>query len=72
MANKSDIISPQVSEEEGRALAEKFGLMFFAASAKTGHNVEELFNQTCKKVIEFHSVRSSSIERNLEGTSSQT
>eukprot|EP00357_Protocruzia_adherens_P000089 CAMPEP_0114976076 /NCGR_PEP_ID=MMETSP0216-20121206/2461_1 /TAXON_ID=223996 /ORGANISM="Protocruzia adherens, Strain Boccale" /LENGTH=203 /DNA_ID=CAMNT_0002336943 /DNA_START=44 /DNA_END=655 /DNA_ORIENTATION=+ len=43
VANKCDLENKEVSIEEGRALAEEYGIQFFECSAKTGHNVEETF-----------------------------
>ena len=34
----------QVSTEEGRKLAEKYNIEFYEVSAKTGHNVTEVFH----------------------------
>ena len=51
VANKSDIENPAVKESEGRELAEKFGLEFYSTSAKNGTGVEEMFTDTCSKVI---------------------
>ena len=45
VANKSDLASPEVTNDEGLALAKKFGMQFYSTSAKTGAGVEELFNQ---------------------------
>ena len=43
VANKSDLASPEVTNDEGLALAKKFGMQFYSTSAKTGAGVEELF-----------------------------
>ena len=34
----------KVTEEEGKKLADEFGMNFFETSAKTGYNVNEAFN----------------------------
>lgn len=39
----------EVTEEEGRHKAEKFGLHYYEISAKMGSNIEELFH----KLIDF-------------------
>ena len=57
VSNKNDIPNPEVSENEGKALADKFGLEYYSASAKTGTGVEELFGATCRKVISSQLLR---------------
>jgi len=43
-ANKKDLASErQVSEQEGKDLADKFGIPFLETSAKTNENVNEVF-----------------------------
>lgn len=42
--NKSDLENDRVvTAEEGKALAEEYGVQFFETSALTGHNVEAMF-----------------------------
>jgi GTPase SAR1 family protein len=43
VANKCDRTDKIIETERGRALAEQHGLTFFETSAKTGHNVAEVF-----------------------------
>ena len=56
VGNKSDLEDKrEVSNEEGREFAEKYGLDFFETSAKTGANVNEMFvfaTSTITKKIE--------------------
>ena len=45
VANKCDLPNPEVTADEGQALAKKFGMQFYRTSAKTGEGVDELFTQ---------------------------
>ncbi|KAI8899511.1 ras family-domain-containing protein [Globomyces pollinis-pini] len=55
VANKCDLAHKrQVTREEGEAFAEKNGLLYLEASAKTGLNVEEAFTSLASTI--FHSL----------------
>jgi len=51
VANKMDLPDQEVSEDDGRRLAEKHNMEFYATSAKTGENVEAMFEDVSQKVI---------------------
>ena len=44
----------KITTEEGQKLAEEFNLPFFEASAKSGKNVNEVFNALYKKISEVY------------------
>ena len=51
VCNKIDLANQAVSQEEGQALATKYGLEFYMTSARSGEGVETLFSGVCDKVI---------------------
>ena len=56
VANKVDL-SPdewEVQSLEGKTLADKFGVTFMEVSAKTGANVQELFQKIGEEIVEFY------------------
>ena len=53
VGNKSDLADKrQVNTEEGQELAEKYGMLFYESSAKTGTNVEEIFLESTNKIAQ--------------------
>ena len=53
VGNKNDLEDKrQVKYEEGMELANKNGMMFFETSAKSGFNVEEIFNSSAKAIAQ--------------------
>ena len=50
VGNKTDKGARQVTEEEGRTLAENYGYKYFETSAKTGENVEKVFTSALEEV----------------------
>ena len=54
IGNKCDLIQEQqVSEEEGKIMAEKYGATFMLCSAKNKQNIAELFEGMIKKIYEI-------------------
>ena len=53
IANKSDMpeSDKRVDPERGKALAEQHGLSFFETSAKSGHNVGNVFTHIATDII---------------------
>ena len=51
VGNKCDKPDRQVTEDEGRKLAESFNMSFFEASAKTNQNVNEVFNFLTTEIL---------------------
>ena len=53
IGNKLDLESKrEISYEEGRSFAIDNNMLFFETSAKTGENIEELFNKSAQTIVE--------------------
>ena len=50
----------KISTEQGESMAKEYEIMFFECSAKTGQNIDEIFNNLVKKVVENFSKSSDS------------
>ncbi len=49
-----DVEGRKVKTEEGEKLAKEIGLSFFECSAKTGENIDSIFNELVKKTVEAY------------------
>jgi len=58
VGNKHDLEERDVSKQEGKEKAEDFNARFIETSAKTGHNVEEMFNMIARELPEQDSSKS--------------
>ena len=50
----------KISTEQGESMAKDYEIMFFECSTKTGQNIDEIFNNLVKKVVENFSKSSDS------------
>ena len=51
VGNKSDLEDErQVTKEEGQELADRYGILFYETSAKTGENVNEMFYDSAQTI----------------------
>ncbi|KAJ1437955.1 Small GTPase superfamily [Sesbania bispinosa] len=63
VANKSDLEEQrEVGNEEGEEYAKENGLSFFETSAKTAHNVNELFYEIAKRLAKDNPSRQTGIK----------
>jgi small GTP-binding protein len=54
VANKNDVPSDEkkVSEKDAQEFVERYGMIFFETSAKTGENINKLFETVAQKIVE--------------------
>lgn len=73
IGNKNDIADKRVvTYEEGKKLADHYGLQFFEASAKSSHNVESVFGTLASEVkarIDETSVKKTASALNMSESS---
>lgn len=68
VANKCDLPDPEVSEEEGRALAEKLGMKFFLVSAKANLNIPGAFEHIASACVRKLAPVSTKTRTEADGT----
>ena len=51
IANKCDMDTRVVTEEQGKELAAKYSVPFFETSAKSGFNIKEVFEEMAREII---------------------
>lgn len=54
VGNKSDLGDRCVDYQEGKRLAERYGIQFYETSAKEGQNVKDAFESIAKDMVEKH------------------
>ena len=52
VGTKCDILDREVTEEEGKKLADELGVRYFETSAKTGYNVNEAYNFLIRDIFD--------------------
>ena len=65
VGNKCDLSERKVTEEEGKKIAEEFNTLFIEISAKTGHNIYQVFDMLIKDI--FDNINKSSIKIKNDG-----
>ena len=59
VGNKCDLEDErQVSRDQGERLAREWGCSFIEASAKTGHNVDEVFKGIARQIYQYQKANS--------------
>jgi small GTP-binding protein len=53
VGNKVDLPDRKISAEQGKDLAQKFGVRYFEASAKTGKSIDNLFVELAKDMVDY-------------------
>lgn len=57
IGNKCDVDDRKVSYEQGKALADEFGIKFYETSAKQNTNVDNCFLSIAKEIVDRLKVR---------------
>jgi Ras-related protein Rab-1A len=67
VGNKADMFDERIiSETQGKCLAEKLGCSFFETSAKSAQNVESIFMDVARQLIQKHQLRPNSSVNQIE------
>ena len=66
VGNKCDLPNREVSEEEGRKLAENYGIPFIETSAKNNINIEQAFNTLTGEMLKTAKVRGKTMKNTCE------
>ncbi len=65
VGNKCDKPDRTVTEEEGKKLAEDFGMILFETSAKTNKNVSEVFNYLTTEILKSNAGKTANDKKKL-------
>jgi len=69
VGNKSDLEHRRaVSTQQGKIFAEEKGLSFYETSAKTGANLDEIFQEIAEKFYSYEKAKNKVDNNELEGT----
>lgn len=71
VGNKSDLSleGRKISEEDGKNLADKYGIDFYETSALTGYNIDNLFYDSLRKVYQIIEKNINDEEKEIKGIS---
>ena len=72
VGNKKDVSGRQVTTDDGRLLAEAFGMHFIETSAKTGENIAEVFRILAKEILKKAPMRPMAVSISLTSVAETT